>query len=167
MVEEEEFQNKLQEILEKGDPETLQELVETCFKSDAEAAVRGPLPIDYLLWEVKALRKLGRFAEALEILQALVDRKDLANSSVVKIYLLAGEVLQELQELNGAEGAFLKVIETDPWNHEPYISLVNLFELQERWDDAFEALKKAVAVKPALIHQYEDELRTLREKSGS
>jgi tetratricopeptide (TPR) repeat protein len=167
LVEAEEFQSRLQEMLEKGDFQTLLELVDTSLKSHAEFASGDPLPIDLLLWKVRASKKSRRFPEALEVLQGLEHREDLEIPSVIEIYLLLGEVLQESQDLEGAEAAFRKGVETDPWNNVCYVSLVNLYKLQERWDEAFEVLKVAVAIKPALIHQYEDELRTLKEMSLS
>ncbi len=166
-VEEEEFQSWLQEILEKGEPQTLLEVVETWLKSYAKNAPEEPTPADYLLWKVRALKKLGRLPEALEILEELEQREDLETQLAVKIYLLMGEVLQESQDLDTAEAAFSQAITVDPWNSRPYESLVKLYKLQERWDDAFDALKTAVAVKPTLIEQYESELRTLRGKSVS
>ena len=161
-VEEEEAQSWFQELFEKGEPQKLLEVVETWLKTFAEAAPQAVIPADYLLWKVRALKDLKRFPEALEILRELEQRQDPA-ISLVKIYILQGEVLQESQDLKGAEAAFSKGIAIDPWNSQPYVSLVKLYKLQERWDDAFDALKTAVAVKPKLIDKYEDELRTLRE----
>ena len=88
---------------------------------------------------MNAAVEAGRFDEALAKLKSLDEKIEKCVPCVMKM----AEVLVKMKDEAAAEAAFLKGVEYDPANPEPYRQLANLYNDQRKFDEATKMSAKA------------------------
>lgn len=111
------------------------------------ALTQNPFSSEFLVRKAELLLNRKRFKEALEIL----DKAQLFDSREMDIYLLRSDIYVEMNQLELAEGILHEAltIADDSDKDSIYAELSDIYEIQEHFDKAFEALSKALHFNPA------------------
>lgn len=94
--------------------------------------------------EIRSLAQQSRYQEAYDRLEEYLDRRPADEQA----RLLKGVLLTRLDRIDEAIGTFRGLLEDRPTLPEPYNNLAVLYAAEGRYDEAREALEKAVALQP-------------------
>ena len=106
------------------------------------ALSQNPFSSEFLVRKAELLLNRKRYAEALEIL----DKAQLFDSREIDIYLLRSDIFVEQNKVEEAEKVLLDALEfaDDSDKDSIYAELSDIYEIQEQFDKAFDALSMAL-----------------------
>jgi len=129
-------------------------------QSDVENAIKyfvKALSLDtnyYLAWNALGLAHSmrGRLDESAKAYEKCLQ----VNPQFTEAHNNLGTVYQELNQLDKAEGEFRKALSDLTYQNRelPYVNLARLCFLQNRLDEAFDNVQKAIQIKPRLAMAY-------------
>jgi Flp pilus assembly protein TadD len=114
--------------------------------AEAEAANKRAAELDSLFTGANAAIAAGNYADAVAKLTAIADKTEKCGRCFVKI----GEIELKRNEQPAAEAAFLKAIELDPANPDPYAQLAAMYNGLGRLPEAVKMGAKAAELMGSL-----------------